>query len=124
MRMWNGFSTTALPLSGGPCVALTGWRTGGSGMTDLLASGRRPAASYHCHPEVIWAVESARLTLIRRNTGTRLALGYPEAALWDLLGREVSLQRAIRMMAAIAGMELQATRAWIIETIGAWAQEG
>lgn len=93
-------------------------------MADFPASGHRPANSYRCPPDVVWAVESAGLTLIRRDTGTRLALGYPEAALWDLLSRKVPLQRVIPMMAAIAGIELQAAHAWVVETIGAWARGG
>lgn len=100
--------------AGGPCPS----------PQEKSAPGPRPVASYRCHPEVAWAVESVGLTLIRRDTGRRLALGYPEAALWELLSREVPLPRLTGMMAAIAGLELQAARAWVTETIGRWVQGG
>lgn len=80
--------------------------------------------SYCCHTDVVWSVESDSLNIIRRDTGTRLSLKYPEAALWDLLTRRVPIHRVIEMIAAIAGMEPEAARVWCIDTIGVWTREG
>lgn len=78
---------------------------------------------YRCHSDVVWAIESVGLVLIRRDTRKRLVLHYPEAALWDLLSRQVAFDRLIKMMAAIAGLELSAAREWVTKTINGWARE-
>ena len=93
-------------------------------MIDSTPSGHRPTVLYRCHPDVVWAVETGGLILIRRDTGKKLILGYPEAALWDFLSRGIPLQRVKRMMVAIAHIEQKATHKLVNETIGVWTQEG
>lgn len=73
--------------------------------------------------ETAWAVETAGVTLIRHDGAVRF-LRYPEAALWDLLSREVPLDRIVRITAAVAGLEPATARTWVRETIDAWVREG
>jgi hypothetical protein len=77
-----------------------------------------------CHPAVVWAVESVGLVLIRRDTSKRAVLGYPEAALWDLLSRATPMKRLIPMMAAIAGLTPGSACSWVGTTMQTWAREG
>lgn len=79
---------------------------------------------YSCQSEVVWTVESYSLLLIRRDTGAQLTLGYPEAALWDLLSRKTPLEKIIQMLAAIAGTGPYATRQLIAKIISKWEEEG
>ncbi|MBI4612792.1 MAG: hypothetical protein HY720_04205 [Planctomycetes bacterium] len=82
------------------------------------------APSYRSLSGVAWSVEHSGLTLVRDGDGKILHLGYPEAALWDLLCRRRPLEATIRMVAAIARLETQAARKWTFDTIQTWVREG
>ena len=75
-------------------------------------------------PGVAWCVETPGLLLVRRDTGTRRLLPYPDAALWELLGRGEPQDRVTRMMAAIAGITTPAAETWIAKTLDRWVREG
>jgi hypothetical protein len=76
------------------------------------------------NPDVVWSVDTYGLSLIHQKTGAKLSLGYPEAALWDLLSREVDLTWMIRIMAAIAGIAEPAALSLIFATIEGWVAAG
>jgi hypothetical protein len=90
---------------------------------------RRDAAApaawrFHCPPAVAWVVEQTGLTLLNRETGQRCALPYPQAALWDLLGRARGAEQLGEAMAAVIGAEPTAAEAWIEETVLSWLEDG
>ena len=79
-----------------------------------------------CHPEVKWSVVTRGLLLFRPDEAPRV-LGYPEAALWDLLSRNVPYDRAIRLFAAIAYKatdDRRSASAVAKAAIGDWLEDG
>ncbi len=76
------------------------------------------------HPGVAWSVEAPGLLLVRRDTGTRRLLPYPDAALWELFARGEPHDRVTGMMAAIAGLTAPDTETWIGKTLARWVREG
>ncbi len=58
----------------------------------------------HFDPDVVWSVDCRGLSLVHRKTGDRACLVYPQAALWDLLSREVEMTRIIRIMTALTAL--------------------
>ncbi len=76
------------------------------------------------HPSVSWAVEPWSITLFHREKRERRALRYPEAALWDFISRRYALDRAVRLLGAIAGLDEPAARALASATIEDWVRSG
>ena len=82
------------------------------------------AGCYQAAPGVAWAVEGIGLLLVRRTPGARLALRYPEAALWALLSRPRVWHQSLGMLAAITGWSRPVARVWAEKTVSRWVQEG
>ena len=76
------------------------------------------------HPDVAWSVDCRGLSLVHLKTGDRVCLVYPEAALWDLLSREVEMTRIIRIMTALTSLEDPAVRLWCRRTVQGWIDAG
>jgi hypothetical protein len=80
--------------------------------------------AYHCHPETTWTVQKEGLFLVRRDTGESIIVNYPEAALWDLVSRQVPIHRVMKMMTFVNHADLDTVRSWIVKTIEIWMHEG
>ncbi len=78
---------------------------------------------YHVAPGVRWAVERTTLTLVDGRGGA-CRLGYPEAAVWDLVSRGYPLAEVARMIAAIASLDPTAADAIIRSAIEGWERAG
>ena len=79
---------------------------------------------YTCHPQVLWAVETTGVNLILSDTGDVWTLGYPDAAIWDLISRRYSLVRAAQILAAILSVDLEPARQLLLARLEAWIEEG
>lgn len=77
-------------------------------------------AILHCRQDICWTVENDGLLLIDRAAGTVMRMGYPDAALWDLMSREIPLLKIIAMMSVITGKSAQDTEIWVAEANARW----
>lgn len=67
-------------------------------------SPRVPVRRFRCRPGVLFAVELDGVTIIEPGAGTSLRLGYPDAAVWDLLCRGYAFDTVAGMLGHIAAM--------------------
>jgi hypothetical protein len=74
--------------------------------------------------KVRWAVEAAGVVLVNDATGVAITLGYPQAAVWDLLTRGESGARIGAKMCAIAALEPPDACALVRETAAALREAG
>jgi len=63
-----------------------------------------PQLSYRVSPAVRWVVEKRGLLLVGGD-GSHLRLGYPEAAIWDLLSRGYRTRTLVSSLAHIVGVD-------------------
>jgi hypothetical protein len=74
-----------------------------------------------CAPDVSWRAESDGIRVLAPDRALTLKLGYPEAALWDMITRGVAGQRAITMMLHIGGFgDEAAAAAFITSKVQEW----
>lgn len=74
-------------------------------------------------PGVEWTVEKGGL-LLRVPGGQFEQIGYPEAAVWDLLNRNYSVEQAIELAAHIAGLNRDASRDLVAASVEKWTAKG
>ncbi|MCP4691497.1 MAG: hypothetical protein GY859_25860, partial [Desulfobacterales bacterium] len=67
-------------------------------------------------PDVVWTVEPGRVILENRRTGAVRVLGYPRAAIWDLISRGRTRGQLNRALRAIASMDAAGADRLIRET--------
>jgi len=79
-------------------------------------------ARYSPAPGVRWAVEREGIMVI--NGAQAVEIGYPEAALWDLVVREVPWPRAVGMLSAIARISDVEAAKLAGDTLHEWAASG
>jgi hypothetical protein len=80
--------------------------------------------SYTCTREIQWAVETDGIMLIQPSLNRAIKLGYPEAALWDLLSRCLPQERIIVMIATISGKDRYESEEWVSGTCNTWLKTG
>ena len=79
--------------------------------------------SYRVRSAVRWSVGRVTVTLAD-GTGKVRTLGYPEAAVWDLVSRGYRFPKVVSMMTHIASLDETATRALVCSTLEDWAESG
>ncbi len=79
---------------------------------------------YTCAKEIKWAVETDGIIIIQPSLNRAIKLVYPEAALWDLLSRRLSLEQIIEMIAAISGKDRDESEKWVSGTCNTWMKTG
>jgi hypothetical protein len=72
---------------------------------------------------VMWVVERTGIRLVSLEGGEDW-IGYPEAALWELLTRGVSRAYALRVFGAVAGTGPAGAEASVREWLGRWVEAG
>jgi hypothetical protein len=79
-----------------------------------------------CHVAryVAWVVEPHGVLLIHMARGRRRELGYPEAAVWDLVTRGRSGETIRSMLESIAGIGPQEARTLVDSCLVQWRAEG
>jgi hypothetical protein len=92
-------------------------------MPDPTVAVARAHPERRVHPETTWAVVSSGVVLVRRDIGQTLALGYPEAALWDFVVRDIPMDRVRQMVAALTNTGAEDS-AWIGRTLRLWSEQG
>ena len=81
-------------------------------------------ADYRYAPDVAWAVEQDHVVVVDTPTGAARHIGYPQAALWDLIGRDRSWAGIVSKMGAIASLNPEPAERLVRETIDAWIEAG
>jgi hypothetical protein len=56
---------------------------------------------YMQNPDVSYTVESSGLILINKRTGDKYSIGYPQAAVWDLIIKNYTFDKIARMISNI-----------------------
>jgi hypothetical protein len=78
---------------------------------------------YCLAPGVRWHVGPTSLTLTDGKGRVR-TLGYPEAAVWDLVSRGYALDKVVPMMTHIAALEEDGARRLVASSLEAWHEDG
>jgi hypothetical protein len=79
---------------------------------------------YHCPEHVGWSVEIDTIRLINRRSGAVCRLGYPEAAVWDLLSRGYAHEDLVRLLGVIASVDLSEAEQLVLRTVKDLAEKG
>ena len=74
-------------------------------------------------PQVAWAAQIDGVLLVGP-AGRTHSLGYPAAAIWDLLVRQRPRARMVRMLSAIASLDERTARRLVDEAIEQWLAAG
>ncbi len=79
---------------------------------------------YRCAEGVSWAVELHGVVVLDPRRESAIRLGYPEAALWDLVSRSESGERLTQKMGALGSLEAEAVERFVSETLRRWVEAG
>ena len=93
----------------------------------MAEPGRDPAAkadSYQCPDDVGWSVEIDTIRLIDQRTGSVCLLGYPEAAIWDLISRGYGFDDLVRLLGVIASISASQAKRLVLHTVEDFVQKG
>ena len=82
------------------------------------------ATTYQCTPHTKWAVEMYGIFLINEKTGTSSSLGYPQAAIWDLLTRNYSYPEMLRLLCRITTLQTNEAEKLLAESLEKWINSG
>jgi len=80
-------------------------------------------SGYRAAEQVRWAVEAGGIVVIDHK-GEATTLGYPQAAIWDLLTRGESEERACAKLCAIASLDREAAQALMLDTVSTLREAG
>jgi hypothetical protein len=75
-------------------------------------------------PSVRWAVEDEGILVIDTGSGASHFLGYPDAAVWDLLARDYSGSRLARMLCLIGAFGWSESQRLIDTLLAEWETAG
>lgn len=81
-------------------------------------------AEYRPAESTRWAVENTGVLLINAASGATRFLGYPQAAIWDLVARGDSRARVADKLCAIAGLTREEADALAAEVASMLCAEG
>ena len=76
---------------------------------------------YRSMPRVAWAVNTDGIVLTNEATGAVCRLGYPEAAVWDLISRGYSYEVTVSLLCTIGSLTLDSAERLVLESLAAWA---
>jgi hypothetical protein len=77
-----------------------------------------------CEPHIKWSVESECVVLINLDKNEVLQLGYPEAAVWDLIQHSYSFEKAVKLLSAITLEDKRTTRVFLMKVLQEWREKG
>jgi len=75
-------------------------------------------------PRIGWIVEEGTVRVFEAEKGELLKLGYPEAAVWDLISRYSLEADIVPKLAVIGGLNRAATRALLHSCLRGWLRSG
>jgi hypothetical protein len=79
---------------------------------------------YQCASSTKWAVEIHGIILINEKTGNVCSLGYPQAAIWDLISRGYADEQFVNMVCAITSLQTSEAQRLIVENLENWLAAG
>jgi len=85
---------------------------------------RKRITVYRCKPGVQWLVDLHSIFIIDRDTGNQMTLKYPEAGVWELIGRGYSFDEILRMIAVIESMDQKEAEGLIKSCLNTWVRRG
>jgi hypothetical protein len=77
---------------------------------------------YGCAPNVVWSIERRGVRLLNTASRASQMISYPQAAIWDLVCRNVP--RIPEKMAAIAGLPPAEADSLVSEALEQWVRDG
>ncbi len=80
--------------------------------------------SYTTSPQVAWTVQPKGIRIIDEVTRAGFDLGYPAAAVWDLLQRSYPAAQLVVMVAALARVGQAEAEGLVRESVAAWVRSG
>ena len=83
-----------------------------------------PARCYRTGPRVSWAVVPGGVLVVCGATARDYLLPYPEAAIWDMLGRGRSVEHVARLLPRICGVSRRAAARIIDHGLRRWVELG
>ena len=99
-------------------------------MTPAMAAHKkamkrnRGSIRVRCESHIRWSVESKGVVLINPDKNEALQLGYPEAALWDLIQRSYSFEKTVKLLSAITLEDEKSTVVFLMKTLQQWVEKG
>lgn len=75
-------------------------------------------------PHMAWVVEVDGVVLMDNLTGALHRLGYPDAAVWDLVGREPTVSGLAIKIGPIAALDPKAAEFYVVRKLEEWAEAG
>ena len=92
-------------------------------VTDDAGGPDGSRAVYRKATGVSWAVEADEL-ILSNGQGTVRRLGYPKAAVWDLISRGYPFDKVVTMMTFIAAVDADQARALVVTSLAEWVRAG
>jgi hypothetical protein len=71
-----------------------------------------------------WTVENTAIRIVDRATGEECVVGYPEAALWDMLMLGYSFDAMLDVVTRLIGCSRRCAGALMRRTIRIWEKKG
>jgi hypothetical protein len=82
------------------------------------------AAAFDFAPDIGWIVEETSVRVFQAEKGELLRLAYPEAAVWDLIGRHSREADMVPKLAAIGDLSRAAARSLLRACLRDWLRAG
>lgn len=79
---------------------------------------------YQCASHTYWIVEQQGIVLINISENRYSRLYYPEAAIWDLLTRNLPYDRLLRMLMVISSLDNESAASLIEQSLKQWIANG
>ena len=64
------------------------------------------------------------ILLVNEGTGITCSLGYPQAAIWDVITRGYAYEQAVQMLTAITSLHVEEVKKLLFESLAAWVNAG
>jgi hypothetical protein len=91
---------------------------------NLQNNNRNTASVFQCALQVVWSVEQDSILIINAVSGVTGDVGYPGAAIWDMLMLGYPRQNISRIIALLEGDSMEKADAIVDEHITGWKKTG
>ena len=72
--------------------------------------------------DILYAVDTKRVSVVDRAGKIHLFIDYPEAAVWSVLINNYGIKKSARMISAVLGMDATDTAIFIRQCLKKWKQ--
>lgn len=84
----------------------------------------RGSVRWSCGPHILWSVLDDGLLVINRRSGATRRMGYPEAAVWDLLSRGRSMDQVHAFLGAVLKTDQARAQLRMDRFLELWSEAG